>query len=340
VAELLSLRSVAESEYEYVLPESEVARELRRAYSVSAQLAVLKALKHFYMLYHRGAAPMDILRFLRKHGVDAREGSVRSALSRLAQKGLVIRRMHLYFPRMDVDPESVVDLSRARAAKSKYLNVGAASGSPEEEEVGKEEYRYAKSVDELTSFGERLVKKIEHLIRDGEREKALGYILYFGAGLRPSGDKVLGIGLGNDNQVYVVIYESKLKRLRLVSGEEGFMHELMKYQLIYNFIRDIIEDSDAGDVVFELDDFEISSSVLGRSLRKILGKRITWFWIDDVLWRELIYAVRYKRLARSVWLSYADDFDVQLRVLGEVQGLPVVRGMFSNVKNAKFYVRE
>jgi len=325
VSELLAVGVVEPS---YVLSESEAALELGQAYSVSVQLAVVKALRYYYLVHHEGARPRDLLLFLKRCGVEVKDNVLRSALSKLVRKGVVLRRGRRYYPRMDLKPETAVMVRRRIHGDSKKRNKS-------------KEYMYARPKDELRDFGMKIVERIEKLVKDYDKIKALGYILFFGCGLRPSSDRVLGIGIDSQGSIYALVYEGKLERLRLVTNEEGFMWMLMSHQLIYDFVRSIIESAgDNESVVFDLDGFSIVSDILEKHLWKILGRKITWLWFDENEWSLLSSLVKFKRLARSVFLSYVDEFEAQLKVLGEINYIQVVQGMHANTGVRKYYVRE
>jgi len=327
VSELLAV-GVAESDY--VLSESEVIWELREAYSVSVQLAVVKALRYYYLMYRRGVRPRDLLLFLKRCGVEVKDNVLRSALSKLVKKGVALRLGHRYYVRMDLKPEAAVMIRRR-----------VHSGSSSESRNRSREFMYARSEDELKDFGMRIAKKIEKMVKEGEREKVLGYILFYGCGLRPSSDRPLGIGLDGERNIYVVVWEDKLKKLRVVRSDEGFFKVLASHQSIFNFLVDVIEASDDDMVVvFNLGGLSIESSVLAKYLKTLLGVKVKWLWLNDNVWRLLPPLVHWKRLARAVFLSYADDFDMQVKVLGEVNGLPVVKGMHTNTGVRRYYVRE
>ncbi|MHC1628069.1 MAG: hypothetical protein ACXQTI_04470, partial [Candidatus Nezhaarchaeales archaeon] len=293
-----------------------VIRDVSRAFDASAQLGVLKSLYYFYHIHYRGARPKELSDFINRLGVRVKSNVVRSKLLYLHRKYLVLKKGYRYLPRRDLDLddlEKFVDLSRARAGRCRW---SAFASHPKKDWRP----RYAEDANALLKeFNvEKLKKHILRCIEEGRHERALARLLFYGGGLRSS-DRV--IELRYDEGFHAIVYEAKVKRLRLVHEEhDRLWHELLRDDEIRRWLLEAIMRHDEGQP------------------QHLWRQEHRWRLSDDDWMRISLFLNRKeKRLGRRVYLAY-QHLGGQAYTLSVRNGEALVIGVHVDLANDDYYV--
>jgi len=292
-----------------------VRRDISRAFNMSTQLGVLKAIYYFYYMHHRGAKPKELMGFIKNLGIEIRSNVVRAKLSYLHRKGLVVKRGHRYIPREDFDIndlEKLIDIARAKAGRIRWIANHAKKNWRPKHSVSSSELLRKHDVHNIKEH-------IKALIAEGKDLKALATLIYFGGGLRPS-DRIVELGF-KEGSFYAIIYEPKLKRYRLVYEEyDRLWRELLKDEEMRQWLLEMIKRHD-----------EV---------------RLQWPWKQEYRWRisENEWCImassikkKEKRIARRVYLCYQIP-NGQAYTLLVKNGKPLVIGVHSDPLNDGYYI--
>ena len=291
---------------------SRVREELREAFRKSTQLGILLGLYLYYERYLRGARPKELRDFLEELGIKVKENVVRAELSYLLRKGLVTKQAGRYRVRNGIklrDLELFVDLGRAKAGKSRWR----------EPKYGDQKPRHSLDPDKLMKkYNMHNIREhVKSLIREDE-DKALATLLIMGCGLRPS-DHPIEVRYDH-GEFYVLIYEPKLQRYRLVTEHhDRLWSELLKDEEIRQWLLEIIKKR--SERVFQ--EYWMREHVLR---------------ISEFEWRSVASRVRRstKRVARRIYLAY--QLSGQAVVLGLMKGKPLVVGVHEDCENDSYYI--
>mgnify|MGYP000353681046 CR=1 FL=1 len=294
---------------------AEAVRKVREAYGRSAQLAILLGLYCYCRREPRGARPRELRSFLSDLGIRLRDNYLRAELSYLHRKRVIVKRDGRYKIRDDLgfeDLERLVDVSRSRAGRRRWLNFSKARDWRPKHSLDPKELLQKYNISNLREHIKSLITKNEL--------RALATLIYLAGGLRPS-DRIVEIGY-RDDSFYMVIYEHKLNRYRLVCEE---------YDELW---RDLLRDEEIRKWLVEL--------IKRRSewiLQWLQRRRYRWRISRDE-WNLIASNVRgkEKKNARRIYLAY-QLLGGQAVILTLENNKPLVLGVHLDPNNDEYYVR-